>query len=119
MSEASDLTAVRDELLERRSELTRRLDKLAAPRDPSEGLSFGKRIGEGTTEAIGRLTDIGVGRSLEASLHRVERALAKLEEDTYGTCDVCAAPIDPERLEFLPESTLCRDCADKEPRRRG
>ena len=84
---------------------------------------FGKRIGDGTTEAISRLTDIGVGRSLEASLERTERALAKLDEGTYGICDSCGTAIPPKRLEAMPDSVLCIDCAAAErgmppPRRR-
>jgi DnaK suppressor protein len=82
---------------------------------------FGKRIGDGTTEAISRLTDIGVGRSLETGLERTERALAKLDEGTYGTCDECGAAIPPARLKAMPDSALCVTCAASErraPRRR-
>ena len=56
---------------------------------------FGKRIGDGTTEAISRLTEIGVGSSLEHGLVRTERALAKLDDGTYGRCDACGQPIPP------------------------
>ena len=68
---------------------------------------FGKRIGDGTTVAISRLTDIGVGRSLETGLARTERTLAKLDEGTYGLCDACGEPIPPARLEAMPDSVLC------------
>ena len=47
-------------------------------------VGFGKRIGDGTTEAVSRLTDVGVGGSLELSEARVARALAKLAEGSYG-----------------------------------
>jgi RNA polymerase-binding transcription factor len=77
---------------------------------------FGKRIGDGTTEAISRLTDIGVGRTLEAGLDRTERALAKLDEGTYGICDSCGQPIAPARLRAMPDSTLCVACAGSAPR---
>ena len=70
---------------------------------------FGKRIGDGTTEAISRLTEIGVGRSLETGLARTERALAKLDEGTYGTCDACGEAIPPKRLRAMPDSVLCVD----------
>jgi DnaK suppressor protein len=84
---------------------------------------FGKRIGDGTTEAVSRLTDIGVGRSLETGLARTERALAKLDEGTYGICDACGEPIPPARLRAMPDGVLCVACAAAErrvqaPRRR-
>lgn len=79
-------------------------------------LSFGKRIGDGTTEAISRITEAGVGESLESSEARVARALAKLDEHSYGTCDVCREPIPPARLRAAPESALCIDCARRRSR---
>ncbi|MGO9487991.1 MAG: TraR/DksA family transcriptional regulator [Solirubrobacteraceae bacterium] len=78
---------------------------------------FGKRIGDGTVEAISRLTEIGVGESLEASLDRTERALAKLAEGSYGRCDACGEPIAPARLKARPESALCLSCAGSAPRK--
>ena len=58
-----------------------------------------------------RLTDVGVGGSLELSEARVARALAKLAEGSYGVCDNCGEPIAPARLAAAPESVLCIECA--------
>lgn len=74
---------------------------------------FGKRIGDGTIEAVSRLTEIGVGGSLESTLARTERALTKLDEGTYGDCDACGQPILPARLAAMPDSTLCLACSAK------
>ncbi len=78
---------------------------------------FGKRIGDGTVEAVSRLTEIGVGESLETTLARTERALAKLDEGSYGICDACRRPIEPRRLRARPDSALCLACAASERRR--
>ena len=102
-------------LEERRDEIRARVRELAKRPELGEAQGFGKRIGDGTTEAISRLTDIGVGRSLEAQLARTERALAKLEDGTYGRCDSCGAEIPPRRLEVMPDSVLCVSCAAAEP----
>ena len=100
------------ELLRARlEEVQARLAELAKPPEAGTGIGFGKRIGDGTNEAITRRNEIGVGKSLEVTEEKLERALAKLEDGSYGRCDRCGGPIAPARLEAVPESVLCIDCA--------
>jgi DnaK suppressor protein len=118
-----DLDAVRRDLEARRDATRERLATLAKRPERGSALGFGKRVGDGTTEAVGRLTDIGVGGSLERVLARTERAVAKLDDGSYGTCDVCGQPIPAGRLRALPDAVLCLRCADSQrrasaPRRR-
>jgi DnaK suppressor protein len=98
-------------LRERLDEVRARIAELAKAPEPGSGIGFGKRIGDGTTEAISRRNDIGVGNSLLVTEEKLERALAKLDEGSYGRCDSCGGPIAPGRLEVAPESALCIDCA--------
>ena len=118
-----DLETIRAGLELRRRELEGRIGKLAERPELGSAQGFGKRIGDGTVEAVRRLTDIGVGNSLEATLARTERALAKLDDGSYGTCDSCGGPIVPGRLQAMPDSVLCLDCAAARrrlpPTRRG
>ena len=101
-----------EELLRNRlAEVQAQLAELAKPPEAGAGIGFGKRIGDGTNEAISRRNDIGVGNSLLVTEEKLERALAKLEEGSYGRCDHCGGPIAPARLEAAPESVLCIDCA--------
>ena len=109
---------IRQRLEERRAELSGRVDDLAAPPELGAAQGFGKRIGDGTVEAIRRLTDIGVGTSMEARMARIDRALDKLDEGTYGRCDSCGATIPPPRLHAMPDSVLCVACARSERRSR-
>jgi DnaK suppressor protein len=74
-------------------------------------VSFGKRVGEGTSQAVERIAQVDVAKQLDAKLRDVERALAKLDEGTYGICDVCGSPIAEERLEAIPWAVLCVGCA--------
>jgi DnaK suppressor protein len=106
-----DLDAVEQVLRERAAGLDTRLTGMAAPPERGSGISFGKRVGDGTTEAVRRLTEVGVGGALETKQLRVLRALEKLEDGTYGICDSCGEPIAPARLRFAPESVLCIACA--------
>lgn len=77
------------------------------------GLQFGKRVDDGTPETVARLTDVGVGGSPQLSDERVLRALAKLQDGSYGTCDVCGKPIAEGRLKARPDSVLCINCAQR------
>jgi DnaK suppressor protein len=95
----------------RLAELQARIADLAKAPEPGAGIGFGKRIGDGTNEAISRRNEIGVGNSLLVTEEKLERALAKLEEGSYGRCDSCGGPIASGRLEVAPESALCIDCA--------
>jgi DnaK suppressor protein len=111
-----DPDAVRTELRARRDRDRQRLGVLAEHPERGSAVSFGKRIGDGTSEAVSRLTDVGVGESLERSLERTERALTKLDEGTYGTCDACGRQISGGRLRAMPDAVFCLDCSASERR---
>lgn len=104
--------AVRAALEERLASLEEDLAALTAvPRDPVAAVGFGKRVGDGTTEAVDRLAKVGTAEQLDAMRTDVVRALEKIEDGTYGICDRCGKLIPEERLEARPWSVLCVDCA--------
>jgi RNA polymerase-binding transcription factor DksA len=45
--------------------------------------------------------------NLQSLLDDVERALRKLDDGTYGSCEVCGEAIAPARLEAMPASRYC------------
>jgi RNA polymerase-binding transcription factor len=104
-------TDIEQLLRTRLEEIQARLAELARPPEAGAGIGFGKRIGDGTNEAISRRNEIGVGNSLLVTEEKLQRALEKLGEGTYGRCDRCGEPIAPGRLQAAPESVLCIDCA--------
>lgn len=107
-------TTIRRALEAERDELRGRLDELTAtPADPMPSVSFGKRVGEGTTQAVERIAQVSAAKNLDAKLRDVERALGKLDDGTYGRCDACGGPIGTERLEAIPWAVLCVSCASR------
>jgi RNA polymerase-binding transcription factor len=107
-----DLAEVERELRRRRAEISAEIGELTSPPEGgSAGMQFGKRVGEGTTEAISRFANVGVANDLQAISDRIDRALSKLEDGSYGSCDRCGRPIAVGRLRAAPESTLCIECA--------
>jgi len=82
------------------------------PARPFPRCGIGKRIGEGTSQAVDRLADVPAHDKLTAMLTELKRAQDKLAEGSYGTCDVCGKEIGTDRLEARPWATRCvRDAA--------
>ena len=77
-----------------------------------EGSPFGKREEE-ATESMELEKRLAVENRLKSMLAEVDRALQKLDNGTYGVCDMCHTPIDPARMEALPQAILCMSCRQK------
>ena len=56
---------------------------------------------------------ISLIRGLEAKLHSLDRAIEMASKGTYGVCEKCGTEIPQERLDIMPETTLCVHCAGK------
>ena len=50
-------------------------------------------------------------------LAQTERALARIDDGTYGTCESCGEPIGKARLQAFPRAVLCVTCKQREERR--
>ena len=94
-------------LEEREAELEEQLAELTKPPGELGTISFGKRVGEGTSMAVDRLAAVSAQEHLLAMLDEVRRAQRRLADGTYGTCEVCGEPIPEGRLEARPWATRC------------
>jgi DnaK suppressor protein len=107
-----DVGAVSAELERMRDELVAELTALTEVKlDPHATIGFGKRVGEGTSEAIARIERVGQADALTSKLNDVSRALEKIDDGTYGFCDRCGAAIPDERIQARPWSTSCLRCS--------
>jgi DnaK suppressor protein len=102
---------VRAVLAAKRTEIEAELAQLQAPADDAGGISFGKRVGDGTSIAVERITQVDASDRLQAMLADVVRALAKLDDGSYGACDGCGDAIPEGRLEARPWSVRCLACS--------
>ena len=55
--------------------------------------------------------ELSLGQNTVDLLRKVERALARIEDGTYGICESCGQSIPVARLEVLPYATECVTCA--------
>jgi RNA polymerase-binding protein DksA len=109
----TNYSILRSRLEAEQKRLTEELEQLQASANPTderrEGSPFGKREEE-ATEALELEKRLVLERRIKEQLVGVEHALHKYEEGTYGYCDSCGQPIDPARLEAIPEANLCINC---------
>lgn len=104
---AYDEAEVRAGLEKKLREIDDETGAMTRPPTEQSSISFGKRVGDGTQMAVDRLSQVGVHDRLLSVRADVARALAKLDEGSYGRCDVCGEAIAPERLEARPWSVRC------------
>jgi len=108
-----DFKILRSRLETEKERLVEELEQLSTSasigEERREGSPFGKREEE-ATEALELEKRLAMEKSIKQQLVGVEHALHKFEEGTYGFCDSCGQPIDPERLEALPQASLCMNC---------
>jgi DnaK suppressor protein len=50
-------------------------------------------------------------------LKKIDKALARIEEGTFGTCERCEEPINLKRLEARPVTTLCIRCKEEQEKK--
>ncbi|MGA2528201.1 MAG: TraR/DksA C4-type zinc finger protein [Acidimicrobiales bacterium] len=113
--ERDELTAL---LKAHREELSAQLSELAEPvRAPGVQMQFGKRAGDHTADAVLQMTRTMTAGQLRQVAGDIDRALQKIEETSYGLCDVCGRPIGDERLEALLWATRCVSCQASQPKR--
>jgi DnaK suppressor protein len=65
---------------------------------------------EGDPDLVEREKVMALVQGLERKLESIEYALRQAQEGTYGICERCGQPIDPARLEAVPEATMCVKC---------
>lgn len=57
--------------------------------------------------------DLALMQMKTETLKKIDMALLRLEEGTYGRCQECGALIPPARLRALPFAALCRGCQEE------
>lgn len=73
------------------------------------GKGAGNHLGDMATATFDRELDDGLEEGARQTLGEVESALRRIDEGTYGTCQLCGGEIGEERLRALPWASLCID----------
>ncbi|MHB8438445.1 MAG: TraR/DksA family transcriptional regulator [Acidimicrobiales bacterium] len=92
-----------------RRDLMAKLEELGG----EQGLNYDSNFADSSQVTAERGEVEALAAKLRDTLEEVEGALGKLTEGGYGTCENCGRPIDPVRLEAMPATRYCIDCASK------
>ncbi|CZR98110.1 MULTISPECIES: TraR/DksA C4-type zinc finger protein [unclassified Clostridioides] len=75
--------------------------------------SYDNHIGDMGTDVYMQNMQNSLINHEEGRMYQIDLALSKIEDGTYGICDLCHKKIDLERLDILPDTNLCNSCANK------
>lgn len=116
----AEIAKVRNQLAEEAAGLQAEIDRAES--------DIADRFGDAISDAGDDQADVGAKayeREHELALTynarellaQTERALARIEDGTYGSCESCGEPIGKARLQAFPRATLCVSCKQREERR--
>jgi DnaK suppressor protein len=118
-----ELDEMRDRLTVERDELQVQLQTIeegqfsATQSDISGEVSFDEENVDAGTFTFERERDLSIENNIRDLLGKIGRALARLDEGTYGICSRCGKPIEKARLKALPYVDLCIKDAQAQSRR--
>lgn len=117
MLSSTELSTLKQALLEEEARLLRDLGELAEEDPTNPGTYIPKHLETGSNsdddnavESAALADDLPVVERLQEELRDTRKALASLEQGTYGVCKYCQKPIDIKRLEARPTSSSCVSC---------
>ena len=121
---ASTLERLRVLLLEEQAQHVRQAEGLLAEaealaneREPGD-TQFDEESGEGDTLSVERERDLALSASANQTVLDIEKALVRMDDGTYGYCEVCGDRIPVPRLEAIPWADQCVKCKSRGERRR-
>jgi len=110
----NDIEKFKKRLLELQGQINQTLGKVSEDvkaKEESKGYSQ-HQADEGTDDFV-KTISIEISGKEQTILHQIERSLEKMEEGTYGVCDVSGDEIPLKRLEAVPYATMTVEAQEK------
>jgi RNA polymerase-binding protein DksA len=92
-------------------------EALANEREPGD-TQFDEESGEGDTLSVERERDLALSTAARQTIDDITKALARMDDGSYGYCEVCGDRIPVPRLEAIPWADQCVKCKSRGERRR-
>jgi RNA polymerase-binding protein DksA len=120
---AKEIAELRARLEEERDELAAQLsaieeDSFATTQSELAGdVGLDDEAADAGTATFEREKDLSIEQNVRDLLQKIERALKRIDEGTYGICERCGKPIEKARIKALPYVDLCIKDAKAQSRR--
>jgi DnaK suppressor protein len=110
---AKELKTLKDDLQAHREDVEKQLAEISESTfagdqtDMTGESGFDEEYADAGSATYEREKDLSLVINLRDLLERIEKAVTKIDEGTYGLCDRCGKPIEKARLKALPYANLC------------
>jgi RNA polymerase-binding protein DksA len=118
------LAEIRQQLERERGNLLAQLDELTADSfdgtqsDMTGEVGLDDDFADAGSATFERERDLSIQNNVRDLIDQMNRAIQRIEDGNYGTCERCGNPIEAARLKALPHALLCMDCKRREERAR-
>lgn len=110
----ADIEKFKKRLLEMRAQLSRTvMEAKEEVKAAEEVKGYSQHQADEGTDDFNRTISIEVSTKEQDVLRQIDRALEKIEEGTYGLCDISEKPIPMKRLEAIPYATMTVEAQEK------
>ena len=114
MAKVLDMAKFKKMLVDERDrlELEHRVQTEELAEESSELADYDNHPADTASDTYDRTKSYAIGENIEELIQRIDGALQKIENGTYGICDRCEKHINYDRLRAIPYATLCIDCQE-------
>jgi DnaK suppressor protein len=108
-----EIVELKDQLVRERAGLQAQLDELEASTfsanqsEMTGEMGYDEEPADAGTATFEREKDLSLVNNIVDLRDRIDRAMARMDDGTYGLCDRCGKPIEKLRLKALPYANLC------------
>ena len=122
--DAKQLAAIKEQLTKERTDLEQQLTEVeeesftGTQSELSGDAGLNDDFADAGSATFDRENALSIRNNIRDLIDQITRAMGRIDEGTYGTCERCGKPIDAARLKALPHALLCMDCKRREERAR-
>jgi DnaK suppressor protein len=121
-----DLKKIREELIKEKAKILEELLRIRdeslkkSQKDSSGDLSgYTLHMADMATDLYDREFSLELAEGERERLYALDDAIKRIDEGTYGRCDMCGGYISRQRLKAMPQAQYCIECQEKEEKSAG